>query len=46
MVPISEELTEEEWLQAGAQNPAFDFLADPEEDIYTLEDGKPFQLDD
>jgi len=24
----------------------FDFLSDPEEDIYTLEDGKPFQLDE
>ena len=22
-------------------NPVFDFLKDPEEDIYTLEDGKP-----
>ena len=30
------------WLQAGAINPAFDFLKEPEEDIYTLADGKPF----
>ena len=25
-----------------AANPAFDFLKDPEEDIYTLSDGRPF----
>jgi len=25
----------------GAGNPAFDFLADPAEDVYTLEDGEP-----
>lgn len=33
---------EVEWLQAAASNPAFDFLKEPEEDIYTLDDGKPF----
>lgn len=31
------------WLQSLATNPAFSFLAEPEEDIYTLADGKPFQ---
>jgi len=36
------DLDEEEWLQAAAANPAFDFLKEPEEDIYTLADGKPF----
>jgi hypothetical protein len=36
------DLDEKEWLQAAAINPAFDFLKDPEEDIYTLADGKPF----
>ncbi|BDA68721.1 hypothetical protein RIVM261_018510 [Rivularia sp. IAM M-261] len=35
-------LEELEWLKAALQNPAFDFLRDPEEDIYTLADGKPF----
>ncbi len=35
-------LTEMEWLQAAAVNPAFDFLNEPEEDIYTLADGRPF----
>ncbi len=38
-----EEEDEREWLQAARRNPAFDFLADPEEDIYTLTDGKPFR---
>ncbi len=33
---------EEEWLKAAAQNSAFDFLKDPSEDIYTLNDGRPF----
>lgn len=35
-------IDEREWLHAAASNPAFDFLKDPEEDIYTLADGKPF----
>jgi hypothetical protein len=42
LYPPTDEWTETEWLQAGVQNPAFDFLADPQEDIYTLNDGKPF----
>ena len=33
---------EREWLRAAATNPAFDFLKDPGEDIYTPSDGKPF----
>ncbi len=36
---------EQEWLKALASNPAFDFLNDPREDIYTLEDGKPYVPD-
>ncbi|MGD1809235.1 Z1 domain-containing protein [Dapis sp. BLCC M126] len=38
----TEEINEQEWLYAAATNPVFDFLKDPEEDIYTLKDGKPF----
>jgi hypothetical protein len=34
----SEEL---KWLKIAASNPAFQFLNDPEEDVYTLEDGQP-----
>ena len=37
-----EEISESEWLHAAAINPAFDFLKEPEEDIYTLADGRPF----
>ena len=36
------EIGEREWLRAAATNPAFDFLKEPEEDIYTATDGKPF----
>lgn len=38
----TEDWNEAEWLKAAASNPAFDFLKDSAEDIYTLEDGKPF----
>lgn len=38
----SDEWDEAEWLKAAASNPVFDFLEDPTEDIYALEDGKPF----
>ncbi len=37
-----DEWDEKEWLHAATHSPAFDFLKDPEEDIYTLLDGKPF----
>lgn len=30
------------WLKSISSNPAFDFLKDKEEDIYSLSDGKPF----
>jgi hypothetical protein len=36
-----EDLGEASWLKAGSSNEAFDFLKSPEEDIYTLVDGKP-----
>jgi hypothetical protein len=43
IVLISEEDSEDrEWLRAAATNPAFEFLGDPEEDVYTLDDGRPF----
>jgi hypothetical protein len=40
---VDDEWDETEWLQAAAHNPAFDFLNDPEEDIYSLADGEPFR---
>lgn len=44
IILISDEtaIDEKEWLQAAASNPAFGYLKEPEEDIYTLADGKPF----
>ncbi len=43
IVLISDEDPEEaEWLRSAANNPAFDFLGDPGEDVYTPEDGRPF----
>lgn len=42
LMPDHGEIDESEWLIAGATNPAFEFLADPEEDIYTAADGKAF----
>jgi hypothetical protein len=42
LVMEEQEITEDEWLRAAASNSAFDFLQNPAEDIYTLDDGKPF----
>lgn len=39
----SEDIEESEWLRVAASNPAFDFLKDSEEDIYTIADGVPFR---
>ncbi len=43
LVSEEAEIGEAEWLHAMASNPALDFLKDPEEDIYTLSDGRPFR---
>ena len=42
LTEITEDFSEIEWLKASLSNPAFEYLRDPEEDIYTLKDGKPF----
>jgi len=42
LLPEVVDIDEKEWLYAAASNPAFDFLKEPEEDIYTSEDGRPF----
>jgi len=41
IVLFDDDLNESDWTRSLAANPAFDFLADEGEDIYTLEDGKP-----
>ena len=42
LVPDAGDFDEQEWLATAASNPAFDDLADPREDVYTIQDGKPF----
>ena len=37
-----DEISEAEWLYAASVNPAFSFLKEPQQDIYTLSDGRPF----
>ena len=44
LYPVIEALPEGEWLKAAAHNPAFSNLSEPQEDIYSIQDGKP--LDD
>jgi hypothetical protein len=41
LMPEEDDLNEQTWLDAVSTNPSFTFLNDPEEDIYTLEDGQP-----
>ena len=35
------EYEEKLWMNSISKNPAFDFLNNPEEDIYSLNDGEP-----
>lgn len=37
-----DESVEQEWLRAARQGAAFEFLNAPEENRYTLRDGRPF----
>jgi len=43
LYPADEDWDEIEWLQTAANNPAFDFLKDAAEDIYSATDGEPFR---
>ncbi|MBI5185149.1 MAG: hypothetical protein HZA01_05415 [Nitrospinae bacterium] len=43
LLPEDSEMDEKEWLHSAAVNQSFAFLNEPEEDIYNLGDGKPFQ---
>ena len=40
--PMDDEIDEISWLRAASRNPAFSFLADSEEDIYSIDEGQPF----
>jgi hypothetical protein len=41
-VPEAEDISETAWTKVVAGSPAFDFLKDATEDVYTAADGKPF----
>ena len=36
---------EKTWLYANSKNPSFDFLHEPEEDVYSLKDGEPLNYE-
>ena len=42
LMNTEDDIDEDDWLRAASRNPAFTFLDDPEEDIYTSDDGRPF----
>lgn len=42
LIPDEADNEEREWLRAVSSNPAFDFLQDEKENIYSPNDGKPF----
>ena len=37
-----EEVPHQQWMKTASRGGAFDFLSDPEEDIYDENDGEPF----
>jgi hypothetical protein len=40
---VNKDLEDEKiWMKAVSNNPDFDFLKEKEEDIYSIEDGEPF----
>ncbi len=41
LVPEDDEIEDVTWLRANSSNPAFDFLKEKEEDIYSITDGEP-----
>lgn len=42
LTTLNDDIDEISWLQAASRNQAFEFLADPDEDIYSITDGQPF----
>ena len=45
LYPLAEDIDEATWLYAASRNPAFASLHDASEDIYTIQDGKPFDAE-
>lgn len=42
LVPEADDIPEPAWAKAASANPAFDFLNDAAEDVYTAANGRPF----
>lgn len=42
LLPEDAEINEKEWLRAAVSNTVFDVLKEPEEDIYSPTDGRPY----
>ena len=42
LYPLVDDWDEAEWLRAATRNPAFEYLKEAHEDIYSPADGKPF----
>lgn len=40
----SKELSEQEWVQEAGKGLSFEFLNDPSEDVYTLNDGRKIDV--
>ena len=45
LYPLAEDIDEATWLYSASHNPAFASLHDASEDIYTIQDGKPFDAE-
>ena len=45
-IDADDEISEKDWLASAMQGSAFDFLNDPVENIYTMEDGKSYKSED
>ena len=45
LVPEDNNISDQDWLSGLSSNPAFDYLKDRKEDIYTLHDGSNFCFD-
>lgn len=41
LIPEDNDISDEEWMKSIATNPVFEYLKDPKEDIYTVNDGNP-----
>jgi hypothetical protein len=45
LYPLAEDIDEATWVYVASHNPAFASLHAASEDIYTVQDGKPFDVE-